>query len=305
VTDGILSFPESLSYPKIIAKAKNTAITEESIAEKGLFMPDHAGNTLKSTLGGIVAGANIAFYAKQGLAMSSTGNAIMMPPPTQNVFRHITNYDKMITQPTDCSPSWKDPREGVMAKLNEFMFRTGVYTAHQYGKDFLRARVDDDVELESSVEGMIVSPVEVFNSNMSYFAGAASVQLLAILAILITFWGFWDLGRSSSLSPLEIAKAFDAPLLSDVLSNSSGREIEKIEGERKVRYGAIDEDFENAAQSDTRSGEMQRLVVADAATVQKPSGKRRNLSEWLDLLITEWTRRRSAIHRRRQKSEDD
>jgi hypothetical protein len=305
VTDGIITFPESISYPKIVTKAHNTAITEESIAEKGLFMADHAGNTLKSTLGGIVVGANVAFYAKQGLAMSSTGNAIMMPPPTQNVFRHITNYDRMITQPTDCSPNWKDPREGVMAKLNEFMFRTGVYTAQHYGKDYLRSRLDHDVELESSVEGMIVSPVEVFNSNMSYFAGAASVQLLAILAILITFWGFWDLGRSSSLSPLEIAKAFDAPLLSDVLSNSSGREIEKIEGGRKVRYGAIDEDFENASSEDTRTGERQRLVVADVATLGKPSGRRRNLSEWLDLLITEWTRRRSAMHRHRQNLEDN
>jgi hypothetical protein len=298
VTDGILSFPESLSYPKIIAKAKNTAITEESIAEKGLFMPDHAGNTLKSTLGGIVVGANIAFYAKQGLAMSSTGNAIMMPPPTQNVFRHITNYDKMITQPTDCSPSWKDPREGVMAKLNEFMFRTGVYTAQQYDKDFIRARVDDDVELESSVEGMIVTPVEVFNSNMSYFAGAASVQLLAILAILITFWGFWDLGRSSSLSPLEIAKAFDAPLLSDVLSNSSGREIEKIEGERKVRYGAVNEVSGYDPRPENGSGEMQRLVVADIAAVERPHGRRRTLQGWIEFLVAEYTRMRTRYNNR-------
>lgn len=44
---------------------------------------------------------------------------------------------------------------------------------------------------------------------MAFFAGAATIQLVAILAILSTLYGWWDLGRPVGLSPLEIAKVCD------------------------------------------------------------------------------------------------
>lgn len=86
------------------------------------------------------------------------------------------------------------------------MFRTSIYVAQQYDEESLRPLLDQGLTSHNTVLGSIVSPVEVFQSNMGYYAGATAVQLLAILAILVTFYGWWDLGRSATLSPLEIAK---------------------------------------------------------------------------------------------------
>ena len=65
--------------------------------------------------------------------------------------------------------------------------------------------MDPGLEVHTTVEGTPLNPVDVFHSNMDYFAGAAVVNLFSILAILFTYYGFWRLGRHASLSPFEIA----------------------------------------------------------------------------------------------------
>lgn len=86
------------------------------------------------------------------------------------------------------------------------MFRTGIYMAKNYDISYLTPLLDEGLSSNSTVIGTLISPVEVFHSDMSFLAGAAAIELLAILAILVTFYGWWDLGRSATLSPLEIAK---------------------------------------------------------------------------------------------------
>ena len=93
-----------------------------------------------------------------------------------------------------------------MASLNEIMFRTGVYTAQKYNETHLKSRIDDGLEIRVNATGTPLSPVNVFHSDFGYFAGAAAVELFSILAILFTFYGWWNLGRPMSFSPLEIAK---------------------------------------------------------------------------------------------------
>ena len=95
-----------------------------------------------------------------------------------------------------------------MADLNELMFRTGVHAARQYkhNTSHLKARMDSGLEINYNVTGMLKSPINVFKSDLSYFAGAATVQLFTILVILFTYYGFWRLGRNVSFSPLEVAK---------------------------------------------------------------------------------------------------
>ena len=91
------------------------------------------------------------------------------------------------------------------------MFRIGVYVAQQYDEEALRPLLDDGLTSTSTVTGTLISPIEVFHSDLNFFAGAAAVQLLAILVILLTFYRWWDIGRSATLSPLEIAKVLMSP----------------------------------------------------------------------------------------------
>lgn len=59
-------------------------------------------------------------------------------------------------------------------------------------------------------------------------------------AIIPLYYGFWSLGRPVSLNPLEIARAFGAPLLDGVDGNSRADDIEMQKGSLGVKYGAVE-----------------------------------------------------------------
>lgn len=195
------------------------------------------------------------------------------------------------------------------------VFRTGVYFAQLPGMNnpnYLSRRLDPGLSANHTVVGKRTDQVTVYLSDFNYFAGAATVELFTILIVLYTFYGWWRLGRNASLSPLETAKvcnmqrcfdvlhltnafqAFDAPLLAQVPSNSSGREIADLEGSRKVRYGALDDETEAEVPSSER---QERLVVEDPHNVRKPSGERIGFKEIGEMLT-------SKLRARRQKREE-
>lgn len=62
-----------------------------------------------------------------------------------------------------------------------------------------------ETDRASSVTQANVTPFQP--SDFSFYAGAASIELVTILVILSTFYRFWKLGRRTSFSPLEIAQA--------------------------------------------------------------------------------------------------
>ena len=68
----------------------------------------------------------------------------------------------------------------------------------------------------NSATHLFAGPQEVFKSDFAFFFAAAALELLTIVLVASTFFGYWRLGRQVSFSPLEIAKAFDAPMLKDV-----------------------------------------------------------------------------------------
>jgi hypothetical protein len=74
---------------------------------------------------------------------------------------------------------------------------------------------------------------------MKWYIIAASIQCFAILFAALLYWGWWRLGRHVSLSPIEIAKAFDAPLLQDVNTNARAKDLLHDVGDLRIRYGAV------------------------------------------------------------------
>lgn len=125
--------------------------------------------------------------------------------PTIFTFNFQTNYARW-NGGLDCAPAWRDPRDEIMATLNELMFRTGVHAAQIMTEAQLKSMMDDGLEVHTKVQGTPLNPVNVFHSNLNWLVGAAAVNLFSILIILFTFYGWWRLGRHATLSPLEIAK---------------------------------------------------------------------------------------------------
>jgi hypothetical protein len=76
----------------------------------------------------------------------------------------------------------------------------------------------------------------VFQSNYGYLAAALVVMLLALLAALFQLWGWWELGRKVSLSPLELARAFGAPVMELENEAAAVGGILKRAGKYEVRY---------------------------------------------------------------------
>lgn len=171
---------------------------------------------------------------------------------------------------------------------------TGVYTAQHYNESYIKSQIDDGLEINYNITGTPLSTVPVFETDFAYFAAAAAVEVFCIVVILYTFSGFWRLGRSASFSPVEIAKAFDSPILRDVPCNLNGRRVARCEGDREVRYGLVDEE------SKIGSLAVDKLTIAETHRVRVVTGERRSLLEYYHLLKAAFDHRRDSMRRRRE-----
>lgn len=69
-------------------------------------------------------------------------------------------------------------------------------------------------------------------------------MLLATLAMMPLFHGWWNLGREVSLSPVEIAMAFKAPHTDGGDANADVSTLLKQIGKRRAQYGVIATEFQ-------------------------------------------------------------
>ena len=218
VTNNSLSFLEPPSSPTVIARANNTAITDETV-NKYRLRANSDGLGVRTTLSGIAAAAGYKYQVSEAiLPASATGqNNSLLPGPNWLALKYIANF-AAVNDGQACSFAWNDPHDDVMAFLNELMFRSGVHAAQYYGKDHLESLLDPGLETHYNVTGSPKTPETVFESNFTYFAIAATIELFTIIIITFNFYGWWRLGRSTSFSPLEIAKASHS--VSSVSDNS-------------------------------------------------------------------------------------
>ncbi|KAI8932157.1 hypothetical protein NX059_011040 [Plenodomus lindquistii] len=124
----------------------------------------------------------------------------------------------------------RDPLDTILDTMRELAFRV------QAGKN---SSLDNITNAVQQVEYRGTATRSIYVTDFRYMAIAASLSTLGLLAVGSTFYGWWELGRDFSLSPLDIAKAFDAPLLQDFDSStrfSGSRDLGDL-GSRRVRYG--------------------------------------------------------------------
>lgn len=105
----------------------SASISQESVAKHNLWV-DKAlePHTYYTTLGGIAYTITSNFYWRETLVEVpgyATQYPALTPEVPQQVFQYITNYDtwagKRSLGEGDCAPAWKDPRDDIMAHINE------------------------------------------------------------------------------------------------------------------------------------------------------------------------------------------
>lgn len=95
----------------------------------------------------------------------------------------------------------------------------------------------------------------MFRSNLKWWAGATALDVLTILIVLPLFNRWWIFDRFRSLSPFEVALAFNASLLKSIPSNAGAEGVIQELGHLQVRFGAVAQAETEVEKSDDASGQ--------------------------------------------------
>ncbi|ORY09010.1 hypothetical protein BCR34DRAFT_616090 [Clohesyomyces aquaticus] len=162
-----------------------------------------------------------------------------------------------------CHIRFHDPFDYILNKTRELMFR--------------KAIADGNSTTIQTIPVDVLITTNVYETNFGVMGAAILLTLLAIGAVSTLFYGYWELGRSVSMSPIETAMAFNAPLLRELKCNAKVKQIVKSVGHKAVRYGIVadEESKEESGQTakdgstvETSSGPTIRLEIAQREVVQ-------------------------------------
>lgn len=157
-----------------------------------------------------------------------------------------------------------DPVTSMLDSLRDIAFRAAVKAGGE----------EDDTVTHATqtlqYRGYRVS--SIYRTDRKFLFAALGLSLLCLLCISVTLYGWWQLGREVSMSPFEIAKAFDAPLLVTAGSNVVFRKFPNAVTELRVKYGSVTIE-KSCVESEAAMTREERLVVdSDSQTYPPRAG---------------------------------
>lgn len=138
-----------------------------------------------------------------------------------------TAYVTSDTSQPNCDITFSNPMDDILEGTRELMFRAAVDAGSRNSSDRQTVLVTD------------TGPQNYYDSQYVFLGLATMLSAVGIICVTVTFNGFWKLGRHVTLSPIETAKAFNAPLLKSRDSNAPIHSLLHEIGDRPVRYGAV------------------------------------------------------------------
>ncbi|KAF2027386.1 hypothetical protein EK21DRAFT_72062 [Setomelanomma holmii] len=247
-----------VSYNVVLSTQGITRGTVSDTAVKDLVMPGPGTWGHNSNIGGFEYAASYLFTSNATFHFAGAVSSTTLTGSLAN---------EMVSGNDSWNLNFADPMDGMLDTMREIAFRTAVRAAKDY------ANITNSTQ-EVQYSGLATH--SIYDTDFRYMAGAIVVSVLSVIAIGVTFYGWWDLGRTVSLSPLEIAKAFDAPLLAQVGSNldlSHNKHLGAIATAR-VRYGAkINEQDYSTQYASGQIHQRRRLVMGVAGEVRSPTAK--------------------------------
>ncbi len=172
------------------------------------------GGTNPSTIGGIL-------QAAADLWTSKSQGSITSADMTTGFVGHAYNLKK--NDLGECDAVWQDPTEDIFNGIREIMFCSAI-----------NASASTSSQLAPATRAYSQT---VYESHMAWYCAALAAMLLNLLCLLALFLGYWKLGRWTSLSPVETAKAFEAPLLVGCSGNAAVGGMLKNVGATRMVYG--------------------------------------------------------------------
>lgn len=269
--------PATLKYPitldgNILSLGNITADSNVILfqpASSNFVSIDGGSDFDRWTLGGLYVAANNLFASNASYQFTGGhGPVVYLPDSLSNQFVQMapkylgaTNDSTSIYNisiPQVCSSNWADPTTHILTSLNELAFRVSLLS---HGIEYRNTSQPPTPQILEMVED---SMVNVFHSEYRYLLGSSLLGALFVLLVAPTFWGWWEIGRSVTLNPIEIAKAFDAPFFQGPGSNATERELVQNMGSRMLRYGEAD--GQGSAEESRR-----QLKLADPHEISTPT----------------------------------
>ncbi|KAL9626005.1 MAG: hypothetical protein Q9204_007662 [Flavoplaca sp. TL-2023a] len=174
-----------------------------------------------STIGGFQYAGDVLFSSTATLNFGGAVSSMVLEGSLAN--QHLAN-----SSASEYDQSFTDPMPVMLDALRDIAFRASVRAAKDNGSL-------PDAAQEVPYTG--TDERTVYVTDRRYLATAAVISLVSVAAVAATLWGWWELGREVSASPLEIAKAFNAPLLDGMGSNVPWNKIPKQVAREKIQYG--------------------------------------------------------------------
>ena len=236
-------------YPVIISENKSTI---ELAPGSSIFndvipnAPEVIYNTTTgpTTLAGFYKALSDAYDSEANLRpLGAEGYELLTTGATSN--RYAVLDMSSPTPHVDCTVSFTDPSNDILAAVRELMFRTAIAAANSSDTQHVTAQQ--------------TTTLPIYEAHYPYLYAALSCTAAGWLAMIPLLLNWWHVGRTVSMSPIETAKAFGAPLLRSSDSNADAVKLLKEVGDRPVQYGAT-----------TVSGVEYRLEMNEPKNIRVP-----------------------------------
>ncbi|KAL2066023.1 hypothetical protein VTL71DRAFT_2094 [Oculimacula yallundae] len=160
-----------------------------------------------------------------------------------------------------CAVQFSDPTADIMRALNEITFRIGL------GATNGSTPVANYTVLQTK-------PVNRYKATPAYWASSLGITLLSIAMIIPSFYGWWQLGRKVSLNPIEMAEAFNAPVLQHEDLHKDADHLLELVGERKVKYVPVEHEL-------GEGGLVKKMEIVDVESPNAPVGAGEGRAKWV------------------------
>ncbi|RAH84574.1 hypothetical protein BO86DRAFT_441396 [Aspergillus japonicus CBS 114.51] len=209
-------------------------LSAESIAARYEIDSNEVTQRNGSTLGGIYLGAEDLLNAQ---AAADQADHIWSLDTSGTLAQDYANNSDLTTT---CQSTWSDPTSAVISTLQEIMFRTALAAANDSSRlEYYKGVDATRVQTNQTVNSVLTTEEVVFKLHPEYLAVGVLVTIACVIPVASTFYGWWKIGRPVTMSPIEIAKAFNAPVLRGSATGSDLQGLLPVVGRRRVRYGAV------------------------------------------------------------------
>ena len=256
VENKTIHLPGSVSRPTIVSLSNNT--------NSFSTLPSNTSVRINDTIIG-VAGTVLDMINMKARIIQAEDFQITMIGPYGASLVGTKNVD---TSDNGCG-DWTDPYDNILDVLNRNMFWLGLNASESLaGPSDWAEYFDPGLTTHQTVQGYRAGTWIVYKTNFLWVIGAAVLQSVCIAVVIPTYWRWWELGRAVSFSPLEFAKAFEAPLLQDYDSNLEVNALAKAVRDRELQYGVVTSQGETGAVRPMTA--LHKLAFGTPITVARP-----------------------------------